>query len=94
MTLAQLLVYGLAVLLLVAALAKRSNSIRARNIRGPVQVGSVRGTLNQTYIEANSSTERSNAEPARPSGDRVAWVIGIVGVLVAVAQLAHDVLAK
>jgi hypothetical protein len=50
-----------------------------------VVVGDNAGTINQSY----RVTAAGEARPAAP--DRVAWAIAIVGVLVAVAQLAHDV---
>jgi hypothetical protein len=75
-------------LLVVAVLISRSrsrNSLRARNISGNVLVGDVSGTVSQT----------SGPPPApEPKPDRVAWAIGIVGVLIAAAALAYDVLAK
>jgi hypothetical protein len=79
-----------AILVIVAlgqwALRQRSNSIKARNITGNVQVGNVSGSVNQTFSAS------SGLPPSKPSPpDRVAWAIGIVGVLVAVAQLVHDV---
>jgi hypothetical protein len=64
---------------------RRSNSVRARDISGIVVGGEVSGSVSQT-------TQRS---PVAVSGkhDLVAWVIGGVGVLIAAAQLGHDVLA-
>jgi hypothetical protein len=81
-----------AVLILVAVLRSRSapkNQLRARDISGNVSVGDVSGTLTQTGAAP---------PPADPKPDRVAWLIGIVGVLIAVATLAytviHDLAAK
>ena len=88
MTVNRLLIYALAALLIAIALFRRSNRLRARKIVGNVLVGDVSGTVNQHYSQAG-------AEPARPAPpDRVAWAIAIVGVLIAVAQLAHDVWVK
>jgi hypothetical protein len=70
----------------VWALRQRSNSIKARNITGNVQVGDVSGTVNQTFSASSVSPASERSPP-----DRVVWAIGIVGVLVAVAQLVHDV---
>jgi len=81
----QLIVYAIGVLLIVAGLFKRSNSLRARNIRANVVVGDNSGTINQNYGAAGAG----EARPGAP--DRIAWAIAIVGVLVALAQLAHDV---
>jgi hypothetical protein len=80
-----LIVYAIGVLLIVVGLVKRSNSLRARNVTGNVVVGDSSGTINQSY-RPNGARE----PPAAP--DRVAWVIAIVGVLIAAAQLAPDVL--
>lgn len=94
MDIERLLIYGLAGVLIVVALVRRSNSLKAGRIKGPVSVGDNSGTLIQTYSDAAVSP-RSNDE-ARPAsaGDRIAWVIAIVGVLVAAAQFAHDVFFK
>lgn len=87
MNIERLLIYGLAVVLVVVALARRSNSLKARRIEGNVVIGDTTGPINQTY-NAPPPSKDSNREP----GDRIAWVIGIVGVVIAAAQLAHDVL--
>jgi hypothetical protein len=68
---------------LVGRLGKR-NSLRARDLSGNVVVGDVTGHVSQ------ASSQSADAGKAAP--DRVAWGIGIVGILVALAQLAHDVL--
>jgi hypothetical protein len=79
MSVQQIIVYVIAAVLVIVALARQ-----ARRIKGNVvQMRDNAGTINQTYTEASS------ADKAGP--DRVAWAIGIIGVLVAVAQLAHDV---
>ena len=83
MSVGHIIVYVIAVVLVVAALARRSYSVKARSIKGNIVQGrDISGSINQTYTEARG------AEKAGP--DRVAWAIGIVGVLVAVAQLAYD----
>jgi len=58
--------------------------VRARNVTGNVVVGDNSGTINQRH-RPNGTGE----PPASP--DRVAWAIAVVGVLIAAAQLAHDV---
>ncbi len=84
MSAGQIIVYVIAAVLVIAALARHSYSLKARRIKGNVvQMRDNTGTINQTYTEAG------RAEEAGP--DRVAWAIGIIGVLVAVAQLVHDV---
>ena len=104
MELERLLVYGLAALIILAALVRRSNSLKAGRINGNIVVGDISGSINQTYNGAAKPADTNN-EAAKPldtgkgaapgaSGDRVAWGIGIIGVLVAVAQLAHDVFFK
>ncbi len=82
-----------AVLVVVAlgiwVLRQRSYSIRARNITGNVQVGDSSGTINQTFSAPLGSQPGERSQP-----DRVAWAIGIVGVLVAAAQFAWDIWKK
>jgi len=84
-----LVVYALAALLFILGLLKRSNSLRARKIIGNVVVGDTSGSITQNYRADGAEVA---ARPAAP--DRVAWAILIIGVLIAAAQLAHDVLAK
>ena len=75
-------------LLVIAVLIGRSgprNRLRARDISGNVVVGDVAGTVSQT----STSQLAADQKP-----DRVAWAIGIVGVLIAAAAFAYDVLAK
>jgi hypothetical protein len=80
----QLIVYAVGVLLMLVGLFKRSNSRRSRDISGNVVIGNNAGTVSQSYRTASASEARP------PAPDRVAWVIAIVGVLVAAAQLAYD----
>lgn len=73
---------------------RAGNSVRARDISGGnLAVGNISGTLSQTVQPA--AADAGKPKPATDAGkpDRVAWLIAIVGVLVAAAQLAHDVLA-
>jgi hypothetical protein len=63
-----------------------NNSVRARDVHGILIGGNVSGSVAQT-------TQPSEIPPASNKVDRVAWLIAIVGVLIAAAQLAHDVLA-
>lgn len=88
MTFDRLLIYALAVLLIAIGFFKHSNNLRARSIVGNVLVGDNSGTINQSYHGAGTKATR----PAPP--DRVAWAIEIVGVLIAAAQLAHDLWMK
>ncbi len=74
--------YVIAVALIAWALWRRAYSVRAQRIAGNLQLGDNSGTINQTY----SGAAREQAQP-----DRVGWAILIIGVLVAVAQLAHDI---
>lgn len=83
MSVANVFVYIAAAVLVVIALT-RSHSLKARRIKGNVaQMRDNSGTINQTYTETRSAE--------RPEPDRIAWAIGMVGVLIAAAQLAHDV---
>jgi hypothetical protein len=89
-TLERIVAYGLAFVLLLVALLRHSTSVWARDISGIVVGRDNSGLIVQNKTEAAS---RSGVEdgPA-PAGDRVAWAIGIAGVLIAAAQLAFDVL--
>jgi hypothetical protein len=80
----RMIVYAIGVLLIIVGLFKRSNSLRARNVTGNVVVGENSGTINQSY-----RPKGKRGLSAAP--DRIAWAIAIVGVLIAAAQLAHDV---
>ena len=79
------IVYAIGVLLIVVGLLKRSHSLRARNVTGNVVVGNNTGKVNQSYRAASAGEARP------PAPDRIAWAIAIIGVLIAAAQLAHDV---
>jgi hypothetical protein len=52
MDLERLLVYGLAAIIILTALVRRSNSLKAGRIKGPVVIGNNLGSINQTYNEA------------------------------------------
>ncbi len=75
------------VMLTVAGLmitgSRRRNAMRARDISGNVIVGDVSGSASQASAPPQSTAPKSGP-------DRTAWAIGIIGVLVAIAQLAHD----
>lgn len=77
-----LLTYGLSLVLLIVAWRRFGNRVKARRINGNVMVGDNKGTINQTY---NGPTAYSESAP-----DRIGWAIGIAGLLIAAAQLAHD----
>lgn len=64
--------------------AGSGNKLRARNVSGNLVIGDVSGNVSQISAPA--------VAPAKTSADYVAWLIGIAGVLVALAQLAHDLL--
>lgn len=89
MTVERVLTYGLAALLITIGFFRPSNRLRARKIVENVLVGDVSGTVNQQHYD------QAGAEPDRPAPpDRVGWAIATVGVLIATAQLVHDLLAK
>jgi hypothetical protein len=67
------------------------NSVRARYIAGNTVAGNVSGTVSQNARIAAAEGGKKAAEASKP--DRVAWLIAIIGALIAAAQLAHDVLA-
>ena len=71
-------------LLVIAVLIGRSgprNRLRVRNISGNVVVGDVSGTVSQTSTPAPAPD---------PKPDRVAWAIGIAGVLIAAATFVLE----
>jgi len=77
MSLSNSVVYLIAALLIVVALAivlpRRGHSFRARDIHGNTFVGNIN---------------------AKNRPDKIAWIIAIIGVLVALAQLGHDLFTK
>jgi hypothetical protein len=89
MTLHPWVAYALAIVMIVLALlvGRRGHSVRARNVRSSVVAGEVNEsvTITSTETHAANGQDRGNRH-----GDRIAWVIAIVGVLVAAAQFAHD----
>ena len=81
-----------AALLVLAFLLGRSggrNSLRARDLSGNTVVGNVSGGV---YQGTAPQAPPLSSEAKKVPRDRVAWGIGIIGVLVAVAQLFHDLL--
>jgi len=79
-------------LLVMAFLLGRSgsrNSLRARDVSGNIVVGNVSGGVYQGTAP-QVPTPSPDVKKVRP--DRVAWAIGLVGVFIALAQLAHDCL--
>jgi hypothetical protein len=93
MTLERVAAYGLALVLIMALLVRLLTRptavVQARDVSGIVVAGDNPGSINQTRRETVSP---SGSEGPPSSGDRVAWAIGIIGVLIAAAQLAFDVL--
>jgi hypothetical protein len=86
-------VYVVAAVLVAVALVigrpRPRNSLRARDMSNAnVHVGDSSGPTSQTVTPA------APAGPREAKPDRIAWAIGIIAVLVALAQLGHDVLAK
>lgn len=82
---------GIAILI-VAFVVGRSgsgNSLRARDVSGNTMVGNASGSIYQGAMPPPATPPR---QAANASPDRIAWAIGIIGVLVACMQLAHDLL--
>lgn len=79
---AYLYLVGLACLIVAFVIGRGSgHSFRARDIsNSEIANGDVTQTVSHQPV------------PPKPAPDRVAWVIGIVGVLIAAAQLVHDLL--
>jgi hypothetical protein len=96
MSLSNSVVYAIAAVLIVVSLAislpRRGHSLRARDIRGNTIVGDVKGgSISQSSAPPPAAAP---SESSAKNGDKVAWIIGGIGVLVALAQLGHDLLAK
>ena len=93
MTLERIAAYGLALILimvlLVRLLTRPKAVVRARDISGVVVAGDNPGSITQTRTETASP---ASSEGPASHGDRIAWAIGIAGVLIAAAQFAFDVL--
>jgi hypothetical protein len=81
---------GIAFLVVALVIGRgRRNSFKARDVSNSVVItGDVSGTVTHTVSQPTRSL------PTRPGPDRIAWIIGIVGVLVASAQLLYDLLQK
>ncbi|WP_041795884.1 hypothetical protein [Pararhodospirillum photometricum] len=63
----------------------RAKSFKAKNISNSALVnGSVKGSVTQTVTVSPPLS-------SPPAGDRVAWVIGIIGVLIMAGQFSYDV---
>ncbi|MHB8623782.1 MAG: hypothetical protein ACYDBA_10540 [Sulfuricaulis sp.] len=92
MNMEQFFAYGIGFALIAVALARRSNILRARRIKGNIIVGHISGTVNQTYAEAAPRPSGKHDYASAPQGDRASLVIGIIGVLIATAQLVFDML--
>jgi hypothetical protein len=73
------------VLAIVLGRSGKRNTLRARDISGNVVVGNVSGSISQA-----ASPQAAAERKTQP--DRVNWGIGIVGVLITAATLAHDML--
>jgi hypothetical protein len=84
MTLQSWLVYVAAGIMVVVGLlfGRRGHRVRARDVTGGVVAGEITG----------SATISNAAAPSlRQGGDRVGWVIAVIGVLIAAAQFAYQV---
>jgi hypothetical protein len=82
---------ALIVVALLIALPRRGHSFRARDIHGNTFVGNVNnGSVSQDAAAPVAAPPSGTRAKSRP--DKVAWIIAMVGVLVALAQLGHDLL--
>jgi hypothetical protein len=66
----------------------RGSTVRARDISGIVVGRDASGPISQNR-QLDPVPARASSKP-----DRIAWLIAIVGVLIAAAQLVHDLLAR
>jgi hypothetical protein len=87
--------YIVAAVLIVAAFLvgslRRGNSVRARDISGISIGGNASGSVSQNAPPPRATANAPTVAATKP--DRVAWTIAIIGVLVAAAALAHDLIA-
>lgn len=87
MTLQSWLVYvlGFAIVALGTLLAgHQTHSVRARDVRGSVVAGEVNESVTIRNIETDTNRHDGH-------GDRIGWLIAVIGVLIAAAQFAQDV---
>jgi hypothetical protein len=89
MTLESFCIYGLAFILLLVLLLRRTTSVKARDISGIFVAGPSSGPISQNRADPPVPGGAKDGQAER--ADRVAWVIGIVGVLIAAAQFYYDV---
>jgi hypothetical protein len=81
------LIIALGIVVVLFGVWRGRRSVRIRNSSGNIIGGDAKGTITMNYTGQAGGREQA----APPGGDKVAWVIGIVGVLVAIAGavLAH-----
>ena len=81
--------YALAIVMIALGLliGRRGHSVRASNVRSSVVAGEVNASVTITSTETHA-TDRQDA--GNRHGDRIGWLIAIIGVLLAAAQFAHD----
>jgi hypothetical protein len=72
-------------------LGRRGHNVRARDVQGSVVAGEVKGSVSITNTGPHAAPSKDRE---RGQGDRIAWAIAIVGVLIAAAQLAHDIFGQ
>jgi hypothetical protein len=74
------LIIALGAVIAVVGIWRGGRSVHIRKSKGNIIGGDASGTIAQTYTNQASASER-------PNGDRVAWVIAVVGILVAVVGI-------
>jgi hypothetical protein len=90
MTLERVCIYGLAFILLLVLLLRRTTSVKARDVSGIIVAGRSSGPIYQNRADPPVPGGAKDGQAER--ADRVAWVIGIVAALIAAAQFIYDVL--
>jgi|GEM_PF-3212801 len=77
---------GIALIILAVFRGRnRSHSLKARDISSSVVING-----DAHHDVTHSVQQAPQPDSTKPSPDRVAWAIGLVGVLVMMAQLGHD----
>lgn len=71
---------------------RAGNSVRARDVSGNMVTGNVSGSVSQNAQLAAAEAGKPQVAARASKPDRVAWLIMIIGVLIAVAQLAYSVI--
>ena len=68
-------------LLFVVALAQRPWHVRVKNVKGNTTIGSVKGSVSQTYVDTKGAGDFP--APSISTAQVITWVIAVAGALIA-----------